>query len=215
MPTTLPNLPNLAGTNVTPNVPAKTLADTDITVINQSTSLGIGADRKVTLAQLKAHIVTPVTDALDTRLDTAEPEIAALQTVDGGASLANQWASSTALTSFAKYLAASPQVPVGSYMVSAAGTVEIIGGAASTLTGILEVYIGTDASSTKVGRAHKQYVSLLGSGNLAVSFVVPQTLFVGVPANTTFAMYAKLGTLTIAASDVLWFERSITFRRIV
>ena len=58
MPTTLPNLPNLAGTNVTPNVPVKTLADTDITIVNQSASLGVGADRQVTLAQLKAYMAS-------------------------------------------------------------------------------------------------------------------------------------------------------------
>ena len=61
MPTTLPNLPNLAGTNVTPNVPTHVLADTDITVVNSSATLGIGADRKVTLGELKASIVTPIT----------------------------------------------------------------------------------------------------------------------------------------------------------
>lgn len=48
-PITLLNLPNLAGTNVTPNVPAHVLSDTDITIVNSSTTLGIGADRKVTL----------------------------------------------------------------------------------------------------------------------------------------------------------------------
>ena len=46
MPITLPNLPNLAGTNVTPNVPAHVLADTDITVVNSSATLGIGADQR-------------------------------------------------------------------------------------------------------------------------------------------------------------------------
>ena len=64
MPITLPNLPNLAGTNVTPNVPAHVLADTDITVVNSSATLGIGADRKVTLGELKASIVTPITDPI-------------------------------------------------------------------------------------------------------------------------------------------------------
>ena len=64
MPITLPNLPNLAGTNVTPNVPTHVLADTDITVVNSSATLGIGADRKVTLGELKASIVTPITDPI-------------------------------------------------------------------------------------------------------------------------------------------------------
>lgn len=64
MPITLPNLPNLAGTNVTPNVPAHVLADTDITVVNSSVTSGIGADRKVTLGELKASIVTPITDPI-------------------------------------------------------------------------------------------------------------------------------------------------------
>lgn len=58
MALTIPSLPNLAGTNVTPNVPVKTLTDTDITVVNQSASLGIGADRQVTLAQLKAFMAS-------------------------------------------------------------------------------------------------------------------------------------------------------------
>ena len=64
MPITLPNLPNLAGTNVTPNVPTHVLSDTDITVVNSSATLGIGADRKVTLGELKASIVTPITDPI-------------------------------------------------------------------------------------------------------------------------------------------------------
>lgn len=64
MPTTLPNLPNLAGTNVTPNVPAHVLSDTDITIVNSSTTLGIGADRKVTLGELKSSIVTPITNPI-------------------------------------------------------------------------------------------------------------------------------------------------------
>jgi len=63
-PTTLPNLPNLAGTNVTPNVPAHVLSDTDITIVNSSTTLGIGADRKVTLGELKSSIVTPITNPI-------------------------------------------------------------------------------------------------------------------------------------------------------
>ena len=63
-PTTLPNLPNLAGTNVTPNVPTHVLADTDITVVNSSATLGIGADRKVTLGELKSSIVTPITNPI-------------------------------------------------------------------------------------------------------------------------------------------------------
>ena len=64
MPTTLPNLPNLAGTNVTPNVPAHVLSDTDITIVNSSTTPGIGADRKVTLGELKSSIVTPITNPI-------------------------------------------------------------------------------------------------------------------------------------------------------
>jgi hypothetical protein len=214
MPTTLPNLPNLAGTNVTPNVPVKTLADTDITIVNQSASLGVGADRQVTLAQLKAHLVAPITDALDTRLDLLEPKVAALQVYDAESALGTQWATTTDLTAEAEYFGGSSILPAGTYIVSAACNLEIIGGGASTLIGTIDAHIATTADAAQVGSAHKQYVSLLGSGNYAISFQVPDTIFVGVPNNTTFTIRTSLGQFTRTANDLLWFERRIIMRRI-
>lgn len=66
MSTTLPNLPALSAS------PAHTLTDADIVHINHSASPGVGGDRKATLAELRATIVTPDITAIDVRLDAVE-----------------------------------------------------------------------------------------------------------------------------------------------
>ena len=81
MPITLPNLPNLAGTNVTPNVPTHVLADTDITVVNSSATLGIGADRKVTLGELAGYLGQSYTTYAEPTTDCVQAEWRTIKTL--------------------------------------------------------------------------------------------------------------------------------------
>lgn len=211
MPATLPNLPNLAGTNVTPNVPAHTLTDADITVVNHAATVGIGADRKVTLGELKAHIVTPEVTALDGRLDVVEPKVTALSYAHPGTPTATQWNTTTDLTAESSYAVGDGTVfPIGMYELTAVCTIKILGGAA-TLTGDVFAYLALDLDESQVGTEFMQSVNLNGTSNKALTFTINVITILFEP--DTFKIRASLGTYTDGAG-VLWFQRRLLVRRI-
>lgn len=203
---TIPMLPSLSGGS---GVAAHTLVDADLAWVVDGVTSDANRDRKATLAELKAYFQ----DTLPDRATALETDTASLKLAEQGRLISN-WSTSASLTSSTKHYAALSMVPAGKYMVEGACSLAFLFSSASTLSGTLEAYIGTDADATAIGPVHKQFVSLVGNGNFATSFVIPATLFPSVPADTTFAMYVKLGVLTISGTDTLSMSKTLTYRRI-
>lgn len=81
MALTIPGLPDLAGTSVVPNVPAHALTDADVLVLNNSATVGIGADRKATIAQVRPKMHRLKTAAIG-QTDVNQSVLTTLATLD-------------------------------------------------------------------------------------------------------------------------------------